>query len=76
MLEALLRKLFGYPKHYKITKVNFAISKAMSGKVLRECVTIYGVNQAPPHTEDNWHSKLCAVVFFGKKILDFKVTRV
>ena len=75
IVSSLLKKLFGYPKEYEITMVKYKVEKATGGGVLRECASIWSPTLPPPYNEENWHSKICALVIFGVKILHFTVIR-
>lgn len=75
MLEAILKILFKFPKECKVVDINFNIEKAVPGKVCRECATIHLPTQYPPYDKTNWGRKICAIVIFGFKILNFTVAR-
>ncbi len=72
LFHKLLKKLFDFKKNIFIKDLEFSLGSAvLKGGCFRKCGTIWSPSASAPYNEDNWHSKICAIVFVGVKIISF-----
>lgn len=69
IIHNLIKKAYSFKQDIRLKEFEFKLEKAVfKGKVFRTCASIYTTS---PAEKDNWHSKYCAIVILGVKVLSF-----
>ena len=72
LFHKVLKNLFHFEKNIFIKDIEFSLRSAIfKGGCFRKCAAVWSPSTPAPYNEDNWHSKICAIVFLGVKIISF-----